>query len=85
MGLIHNMKKMYTNKPVVETDPTPFTPIKYKSEFQRIDALEEKVRQLSEQVHKIATVLELNSRQLRRQNTNIDSIGRNISNQLNKR
>lgn len=64
---------MYTNKPIVETDET----LAHKSEVdydRRIEHLESKVRQLSEQVHKMASTLALNSRQIRRQNTDIHNV-----------
>ena len=41
---------------------------------KRIDQLESQVRNLTEQLHKMATALELNSRQLRRQNTDINNV-----------
>ena len=65
---------MYSNKPVVETDEKPFQPVSLDRDHRRLAALEDKVRQLSEQVHKIATALELNSRQIRRQNTDIHNV-----------
>lgn len=65
---------MYINKPIVETNSVPFEPAKWDHEHRRIAALEERVRQLSEQVHKMATILELNGRQIRRQNTDINNV-----------
>lgn len=65
---------MYTTKPLVETNSAPFEPAKWDHEHRRINALEERVRQLSEQVHKMATILELNGRQIRRQNTDISNV-----------
>jgi cell division septum initiation protein DivIVA len=41
---------------------------------KRIDQLESQVRNLTEQVHKMAAALTLNSRQLRRQNTDIHNV-----------
>lgn len=68
------MKKMYTNKPLVESTQVPFEPVKWDHEHRRIAALEERVRQLSEQVHKLSSALQLNSRQIRRQNTDVHNI-----------
>ena len=67
------MKPMYTNKPVIETEIAEFNQTDANSE-KRIEKLENTVRHLSEQLHKMATALELNSRQLRRQNTDINNV-----------
>jgi hypothetical protein len=68
------MKKMYTNKPILDTESLlESTPSTTDSE-KRVKVLEDKVRTLSEQVHRMATALELNSRQLRRQNTDIQNV-----------
>ena len=64
---------MYSNKPVIETGVVEFDKKELDSE-KRIKNLEEKVRLLSEQLHKMASALELNSRQLRRQNTDINNV-----------
>jgi hypothetical protein len=64
---------MYTNIPDLETEVVEFNQKELDSE-KRIKVLEEKVRMLSEQLHKMATALELNSRQLRRQNTDINNV-----------
>jgi predicted nucleic acid-binding Zn-ribbon protein len=64
---------MYTNIPDLETEVVEFNQKEPDSE-KRIKVLEEKVRMLSEQLHKMATALELNSRQLRRQNTDINNV-----------
>jgi hypothetical protein len=64
---------MYTNKPLIETEIVDFNQIDANSE-KRIEKLENTVRHLSEQLHKMATALELNSRQLRRQNTDIHNV-----------
>ena len=64
---------MYTNKPVIETEIVEFDKKELDAE-KRVKVLEEKVRMLSEQMHKMATALELNSRQLRRQNTDIHNV-----------
>ena len=66
------MKKMYTNKPIMETTETFSTT--NSDQQKRIDQLESQVRNLTEQVHKMAAVLTLNSRQLRRQNTDIHNV-----------
>ncbi len=67
------MSLMYSNKPVVETSIIEFDQKEVDSE-KRIKVLEDKVRQLSEQVHKLASALALNSRQIRRQNTDIHNV-----------
>ena len=68
------MKKMYTNKPILDTESLlESTPSTTDSE-KRVKVLEDKVRTLSEQVHRMASALELNSRQLRRQNTDIQNV-----------
>lgn len=67
------MKKMYTNKPLVETKVIEFDQNEINSE-KRIKNLEDKVRLLSEQVHRLASELQLNSRQIRRQNTDIHNV-----------
>lgn len=41
---------------------------------KRIKFLEERVRQLTEQVNRMAAVIELNGRQIRRQNTDIHNV-----------
>jgi predicted nucleic acid-binding Zn-ribbon protein len=64
---------MYTNKPVLETEIVEFDKKELDAE-KRIKVLEEKVRMLSEQMHKMASTLSLNSRQLRRQNTDIHNV-----------
>lgn len=63
---------MYSNKPVVETKETFAT--KSSDQQKRIDELESQVRNLTEQVHKLASALQLNSRQMRRANTDITNI-----------
>ena len=64
---------MYTNKPIVITEDNPTT-IPEKDDKKRIKTLEDEVRQLKEQVHKMASALQLNSRQIRRQNTDIHNV-----------
>lgn len=64
---------MYSNKPVVETEIVEFNQKELDAE-KRIKNLEDKVRLLSEQIHKMATALQLNSRNLRRANTDITNI-----------
>lgn len=41
---------------------------------KRIDQLEDKVRLLGEQINKLSTMIELNQRQIRRQNTDVHNI-----------
>ncbi len=64
---------MYSNKPVIETGVMEFNQKEVDAE-KRIKNLEDKVRLLSEQVHKLASALQLNSRQMRRANTDITNI-----------
>ena len=66
-------KPMYSNKPVVETAVVEFNQKELDTE-KRIKNLEDKVRLLSEQLHKVATALELNNRNMRRANTDITNI-----------
>ena len=69
------MKKMYTNKPIVVTESeSNLTIITEKDDKKRIKTLEDEVRQLKEQLHKMASTLSLNSRQIRRQNTDIHNV-----------
>jgi len=69
------MTKMYTNKPLVEQ---PETEVQLAHErdhdHKRIKQLESKVSQLAEQVAKITEALQLNSRQIRRANTDINNL-----------
>jgi hypothetical protein len=67
------MKKMYTNKPIVEFDE-PITLDPTGPMEKRIATLESKVSQLSEQILKLSEALGLNSRQLRRANTDITNL-----------
>lgn len=67
------MKKMYTNKPLVENEEVTFDPASTNYD-SRIERLESTVRQLSEQLNKVATALSLNSRQIRRTNTDINNL-----------
>ena len=64
---------MYSNKPLVETEIMEFNQKELDAE-KRIKNLEDKVRLLSEQIHKMASALQLNSRNLRRANTDITNI-----------
>lgn len=64
---------MYTNKPAAETEIVEFDKKELESE-KRIKVLEETVRRLSEQVTKLSAAQQLNSRQIRRQNTDIHNV-----------
>lgn len=68
------MKKMYTNKPVVESDAVTPDRTVVMDDKKRIKNLEDEVRQLKEQLIKMASALALNSRQIRRQNTDIHNV-----------
>jgi predicted nucleic acid-binding Zn-ribbon protein len=72
---------MYTNKPVIETEIVEFDKKELDSQ-KRIKVLEEKVRMLSEQIHKMASTLSLNSRQIRKQNTDINNVTTAIRNKI---
>jgi chaperonin cofactor prefoldin len=64
---------MYTNKPVIETEIIEFDKKELDAE-KRIKNLEDKVRVLSEQLHKMASALQINSRQFRRTTTDINNL-----------
>jgi septal ring factor EnvC (AmiA/AmiB activator) len=72
---------MYTNKPVIETEIVEFDKKELDSE-KRIKFLEDKVRTLSEQVHRMASTLSLNSRQIRKQNTDINNVTTAVRNKI---
>lgn len=67
-------KVMYSNKPVVETESLRAELPATNDSEKRIKQLEDRVRHLGEQLHKVATALELNSRNMRRANTDITNI-----------
>lgn len=67
------MKKMYTNKPLVETAVVEFDKPSNNYDL-RIKKLEDTVRQLTEHIHKLSSELALNSRKLRRQDTDIHNV-----------
>lgn len=69
-------KKMYTNKPLIETTE-PVVSENLDAE-KRIRFLEDRVRQLTEQVNRMGAALALNGRQLRRQNTDINNIATTV-------
>jgi predicted nucleic acid-binding Zn-ribbon protein len=72
---------MYTNKPVIETEIVEFDKKELDSQ-KRIKVLEDKVRTLSEQVHRMASTLSLNSRQIRKQNTDINNVTTAVRNKI---
>lgn len=65
---------MYTNIPVVDTESLLVELPETTDTNKKIKQLEEKVRLLSEQIHKMASALTLTSRQLRRQNTDVTNL-----------
>ena len=72
---------MYTNKPIVVTESeSNLTIITEKDDKKRIKTLEDEVRQLKEQLHKMASALNLNSRQFRRTTTDINNLTTAIHN-----
>lgn len=67
------MKKMYTTKPLIEATELD-SPTEHLANEKRIKFLEDRVRHLTEQVNRMAAAIELNGRQLRRQNTDINNV-----------
>jgi hypothetical protein len=67
------MKKMYTNKPAADAENNQPV-IQEQDDKKQIKTLEENVRRLSEQVAKLTAAQQLNSRQIRRQNTDINNV-----------
>jgi predicted nucleic acid-binding Zn-ribbon protein len=72
------MKKMYVSKPAITESNQPV--IKEQDDKKRIKTLEDEVRQLKEQVSRLTASLALNSRQIRRQNTDIHNVTTAIRN-----
>ena len=68
------LKKMYTNIPVVDTESLLVELPETTDTSKKIKQLEERVRLLSEQVQQLSAALNLNSRQLRRQNTDVTNL-----------
>lgn len=66
-------KKMYTNKPLIEASKID-QPTEHLANEKRIKFLEDRVRQLTEQMNRMAAAIELNGRHLRRQNTDIHNV-----------
>ena len=64
---------MYINKSVTEGE-TSQPVIQEQDDKKRIKTLEDEVRQLKEQVNRMASALALNNRQIRRQNTDIHNV-----------
>ena len=73
------VKKMYSNKPVVITENEQPV-IKEQDDKKKIKTLEDEVRQLKEQISKLISAQQLNSRQIRRQNTDIHNVTTAIRN-----
>lgn len=67
------MKKMYTNRTTVITENNQPV-IQEQDSKKQIKTLEETVRRLSEQVAKLTAAQQLSSRQIRRQNTDINNV-----------
>lgn len=65
---------MYTNKSMVVVTENNQPVTHEQADKKRIKTLEDEVRQLKEQVHRMASALALNSRQIRRQNTDIHNV-----------
>lgn len=65
---------MYLAKPKIDIEDSVDTTTKTMSDEKKIKSLEENVRRLNEQVAKLSTAQQLNSRQIRRQNTDIHNV-----------
>lgn len=74
------MKKMYTNNPVVDKIGIDAAETANMDDKRRIKFLEDRVRQLSEQMNRMASALALNSRQIRRQTTDIHNVNTVLQN-----
>lgn len=74
------MKKMYSNKPVIKTEPEVQLATPQDHDYKRIKQLEAKVSQMAEQIARLTEALELTRRGLRRQNTDINNISTVIRN-----
>jgi predicted nucleic acid-binding Zn-ribbon protein len=73
------MKNMYTKKSP-ETTESNQPVIKEQDDKKKIKTLEDEVRQLKEQVSRLSAAQALNSRQIRRQNTDIHNVTTAIRN-----
>jgi predicted nucleic acid-binding Zn-ribbon protein len=73
------MKNMYTKKSP-ETTESNQPAIKEQDDKKRIKTLEDEVRQLKEQVSRLTAAQALNSRQIRRQNTDIHNVNTALRN-----
>ena len=67
------LKKMYIKKANIVTENNQPT-VQEQDDKKRIKTLEDEVRQLKEQVNKLTSAQQLNSRQIRRQNTDINNV-----------
>lgn len=72
------MKKMYTNKPLIDITEMDTAATANMNDAKRIRFLEDRVRHLTEQVNRMAAALSLNGRQIRRQNTDINNIATTV-------
>ena len=68
------MKKMYAAKTTTDAEDNIDTNAKPATDEKKIKTLEEAVRRLSEQVAKLTATQQLSSRQIRRQNTDINNV-----------
>jgi predicted nucleic acid-binding Zn-ribbon protein len=68
------MKKMYAKKPTDHAEDKLDSATKNGTDEKQIKALEENVRRLNEQVAKLTAAQQLSSRQIRRQNTDINNV-----------
>ena len=73
------MKNMYTKKSP-ETTESNQPVIKEQDDKKKIKTLEDEVRQLKEQVSRLTAAQALNSRQIRRQNTDVHNINTALRN-----
>ena len=75
MDVNNSMTKMYSNKPIVnDKDPEVKLDPTIANWNKRVEMLEAKVNQMAERQNQIIEALKLNSRQLRRANTDITNI-----------
>ncbi len=73
------LKKMYIKEASIVTESSQPI-VREQDDKKRIKTLEDEVRQLKEQIHKLSNAQQLSSRQIRRQNTDINNVTTAIRN-----
>jgi predicted nucleic acid-binding Zn-ribbon protein len=73
------LKKMYIKEASIVTENSQPI-VREQDDKKRIKTLEDEVRQLKEQIHKLSNAQQLSSRQIRRQNTDINNVTTAIRN-----